>query len=57
MPSAGVMLPMLLGSLLLAFAMVGLAVFVPAYRVEPRRADDRGGNGRPLASGMIGPRR
>ena len=33
-PSAGVMLPMLLGSLLLAFAMVSLAAFVPAYRVS-----------------------
>ena len=35
-PSAGVMLPMLLGSLLLAFAMVSLAAFVPAYRVSYR---------------------
>jgi putative ABC transport system permease protein len=33
-PSAGVMLPMLFGSLLLAFAMVSLAAFVPAYRVS-----------------------
>jgi len=33
-PSAGVMLPMLLGSLLLAFAMVSLAAFVPAWRVS-----------------------
>ena len=35
-PSAGVMLPMLLGSLLLAFAMVSFAAFVPAYRVSYR---------------------
>ena len=33
-PSAGVMLPMLLGSLLLALALVSLAAFVPAYRVS-----------------------
>ena len=35
-PSAGVMLPLLLGSLLLALALVGLVAFVPAWRISHR---------------------
>ena len=43
-PSSGVMLPMLLGSLLLALAMVSLAAFGAGLPRQLRRAGDRRGN-------------
>ena len=56
-PCSGVMLPRLLGSLLLALAMVSLAAFVPAWGVATAIRRSLCGNNSPPASGVMASRR